>query len=99
MQTGLVTILPLNVIVKLVPGVLAVIANPPTKVASVLLQVTPEMVTLSSTSNLITLAAVTAVVFTVSVELPVPVGTATAPSAADPQTAGLAPFAQFVAVK
>jgi hypothetical protein len=38
--------------------------------------------------------AVTAVVFTVKVELTVPVGIATAPEVADPQTAGEAPLLQ-----
>jgi hypothetical protein len=38
---------------------------------------------------------VTAVVFTVSVELTVPVGIATLPAAADPQTAGDADEEQF----
>ena len=47
---------------------------------------------------MIWLLAVTAVVLTVRVELVVPVGIRTLPAAADPQTAGEAELAQFVAV-
>ena len=69
----------------------------PTRVAKVELHVVPLMVTESSTCRLISLFAVTAVEFTTSV-LPVPVGKATAPMGALPQTAGDAPFAQFETV-
>jgi hypothetical protein len=39
---------PLKVIVKLVPGTRVVIADPPTRVAKVLLHVIPEIVNVSS---------------------------------------------------
>ncbi len=43
-QTPLVAIVPLKVIVKEVPAVLALIKLPPISVAKVLLQVTPNLV-------------------------------------------------------
>jgi hypothetical protein len=64
----------------------------------VLLHVVAAMVTLSSGSKKISLLAVTAVVFTVKLTLTVPVGIATDPAAADPQTAGDAELEQFVFV-
>ena len=70
--------------VKDVPAVRAVITSGvPTKVASVELQVVLGIVKVSSTCNRISLLAVTAVVEITSV-LPVPVGNATAPAAAEP---------------
>ena len=50
-------------------------------------------------SAVLGLLAVTAVVFTTSVELVVPVGIRTLPAAADPHTAGDAALEQFVPVK
>ena len=68
------------------------------KVESVVLQVTPSLVPrLSSTVIMIWLLAVTAVVLTTNVGL-VPVGSATLPAAAAPQTAGDALDEQFAAV-
>jgi len=84
--------------VKLVPAVRAVTAKPPTSVARVLLQVVAAIVRLSSGSRKISLLAVTAEVLTTSATLDTPVGIATAPAAADPQTAGDAELEQFVAV-
>ena len=84
-------------IVKLVPAVLAVTTGC-VRVDSVVLQVVPPIVRLSSMLSMIRLLAVTAEVFTVSVGF-VPVGTATAPAAAEPHTAGDAPFAQLVPVE
>ena len=69
----------------------------PTSVASVVLHVAPLTVAESSICKRISLFAVTAEVFTVSV-LPVPVGRATLPAAADPHTAGVAEEEQFVVV-
>lgn len=73
----------------LVPGVLAVTAIPPTNVASVLLHVVLGTVRESSAVSLMRLFAVTAVVLIVKVGL-TPMGNATAPSGADPQTAAKA---------
>ena len=61
------------------------------------LQVVALMVRLSSMVNKIRLLAVTAEVSTTSVGF-VPAGTATAPAAAEPHTAGEAPLAQLVVV-
>src|ERR1700689_2702313 len=97
MQTGFVVTVPLKEIVKLVPGVLAVIAEPPTRVASVLLHVADPGAVVSSVHRKMRLFAVTAVVFTISVGL-TPVGIAAAPAGAAPHTAGLAALEQFVVV-
>jgi hypothetical protein len=83
-------------IVKLVPAVLAVTTGC-VRVDSVVLQVMPEIVSPSSICGKILLFAVTAEVLIVSVGL-LPVGTATAPAAAEPHTAGDAPLAQLVKV-
>lgn len=82
-----------------VPAVRAVITSGvPTRVASVELHVAPVTLAESSACNLISLFAVTAVVFTTKV-LPVPVGSATLPAEAEPHTAGEAELEQFVAVR
>ena len=81
---------------KLTPGVRAVTAKPPTRVASVLLHVTPPIVSESSEVRVIRLLAVTAVVFTTTVVASRAI--TTAPAADDPQTAGDAALAQLVAV-
>ena len=79
-----------------VPAVLAVTAKGvPTSVARVELHVVEVTVAESSICNTIWLLAVTAVVLIVRV-LPVPVGNATDPDHAAPQTAGDAPLAHIV---
>jgi hypothetical protein len=95
----LATIATLLLMVNDVPAVLAVTAKPPTKVAIVELQVTPNLVlSESSTKAKIWLFAVTAVVLT-TIELDTAlVGRATLPAAADAQTAGDAELEQLVAV-
>lgn len=77
----------------------AEIVSPPTSVATVELQVTPNLVPrVSSVKANISLFAVTAVVFT-TIELETAfVGSATLPAAADAHTAGEADELQFVAV-
>jgi hypothetical protein len=97
-HSGFVAIVPLYVIVKLVPGVRAVTAKPPTKVASVLLQVVAAIVKLSSGVRTISEVAVTAVVLTTRATLVTPVGIATAPAGAAAHTAGEAELVQFVAL-
>ena len=91
-------VVPLIVIVKLVPPVLAETTGSTMRDASVELQVIPNLVpNVSSDCTKIWLLAVTAVVFTTRVAF-VPVGTATLPAAADPHTAGDALLEQFDAV-
>lgn len=83
--------------VKLAPADRAVITGAGSVVSDVL-QVTPEIVRLSSITGKMRLLAVTAVVFTCKVGF-APVGIATAPLAAEVHTAGDAPLAQFTAVR
>ena len=83
-------------IVKPVPGVRAVIANPPTSVPIVELHVAPGIVTVSSAVKRILDPMVTAVVFTSA--LVAPTAIATAPDGADPQSAGEAELEQFETV-
>ena len=91
--------MPLYVTVKLVPGVRAVIAMPPTRVAKVLLQVTPSgVLSVSSEITVMVLLAVTAVELTVRATLVTPVGIATKPAADAPHTAGDAEDEHLVAV-
>ena len=81
---------------KLVPDVRAVIIETLSRVVPVfVLHVTPSRppVLLSFVSKIV-LLAVTAVVFTTRVSEPAPVGIATDPAAAEPQTAGEAPEVQ-----
>jgi hypothetical protein len=82
-----------------VPAVRAEIVKPPTKVASVELQVTPSFVpNVSSVVRRIWLFAVTAVVLT-TMELEIAlVGSATLPAGAEPHTAGDAEDEQLLAV-
>lgn len=94
-HAGLAAITAPIVKVKLVPAVRAVTTGF-VSVESVVLQVVEAIVKLSSTVRVILLFAVTAVVLTTNVGF-VPVGSATAPVGADPQTAGEAPLEQFVA--
>lgn len=68
-----------------------------TKVESVVLHVVAEIVRLSSIERKIRLLAVTFVVLITNVGL-IPVGTATAPDAEVPHTAGDAPLAQLLSV-
>lgn len=85
---------------KLAPATLSV-STGFTSVDSVVLQVTPNRVPVvgaSVTVSVIWLFAVTAVVLICKVGV-APVGTATLPAAAEPQTAGDAAEAQFVAVE
>ena len=63
------------------------------------MHVVPDIVRLSSGVKVILLFAVTAVVFTVKLTLVTPVGMALDPAAADPHTAGDAPFEHTVAVR
>jgi hypothetical protein len=99
-HNGFVTTATLFAIVKDVPAVRAVIVNPPTRVATVELQVTLNFIpSVSSVITKIWLFAVTAEVFT-TIELETAfVGRFTLPAAADPQAAGDAEELQFVAVR
>jgi hypothetical protein len=94
MQSGLVEMLVAIVMVKLVPGVLALTEG----WLIVVLQVADNLVPrLESNVSWIWLFAVTAVVFTTRV---VPdAGTATAPEAAEAHTAGEEELEQLVAVR
>lgn len=89
-------VVPLIVTVKLAAAARAEMTGSTINDAKVVLQVTPNLVPkVSSDCMKIWLLAVTAVVLICSVAF-VPVGTATLPAAAEPQTAGEAEEEQLV---